>query len=262
MKNTELSLAAVALAAALASSARGDVELAMPDLVALDKQGHYAELLERADQVKPSARSADWAKLVTGAATRIVDQVARTSASPEREAADLLAVVPPAEHRYPFLTGDAGYVDAKARALVGIAAACEQDGGCAAIAVALADGIAKLPARTARTLAFDIGEELGAVDAVHFWALAIDGDAATCQQPRLPTAIVEALRDAAAARPIADAQRAAVACFAAVEPALVDQLVATADPAAGTDRPRYLVNACPVLAGHGAKTIVKKRKCP
>jgi hypothetical protein len=72
--------------------------------------------------------------------------------------------------------------------------------------------------------------------------------------------VVGALRDASAAAQVADAQRVAAACYAALEPALVDELVATRDDA--KQRPLYLRNACPVLKAHGAMTIVKKKKCP
>ena len=56
---TRLSLA-LAIHVLAATAARADSDLSMQDLQALDKQKQWTELLDAADRVKPSARTADW----------------------------------------------------------------------------------------------------------------------------------------------------------------------------------------------------------
>jgi hypothetical protein len=58
--------------------ARAD-ELAMKDLQALATQGSWRELLVVADRVKPSARDADWRKVVTATAVHVVGTIAEPS---------------------------------------------------------------------------------------------------------------------------------------------------------------------------------------
>jgi hypothetical protein len=256
-----LSVLAVVAAAALATAARADAELTMQDLQALDRQKQWTEVLDAADRVKPGARTADWARLITAAATRVVEQIERASASGLRQAGGLIAVVPAAERKYAFLVGDAGYVGAKAKALAGVVTACERGArGCGAIIASLADGVTRFPPGTARAIALLVADDLAPADAVHFWALAVDDDKDTCKHGQLSRAVVHALRSASAPAQVAAAQRAAGTCYAALEQALVDELVATKD--SGKDRPHYLKNACPVLKAHGAMTIAKKKKCP
>ena len=95
---------------------------------------------------------------------------------------------------------------------------------------------------------------------MHFWALAVDDDKDACTQPPLARSVLGALRDAASANQITDAQHVAATCYATLERQLLDELVASKDD--GKNRPRFLVNACPVLKTHGASTIAKKKKCP
>jgi hypothetical protein len=255
-------LVSCALLALVATTVRADTELSMQDLQSLDRQKQWTELLTAAERVKPSARTADWTKLVTLAATRVVEQIERASTSGLRQAGHLLDVVPAAERRYSFLVGDAGYLDAKAKALHGMVTACSREAlaGCGTIAASLADGVARFPSGTAKSLALLVAGDRSPAESVHFWALAVDDDRDTCKHGQLARAVVGALRDASAARQVADAQRAATACYAALEQALVDQLVATKDDA--KDRPLYLKNACPVLKANGHMTIAKKKKCP
>ena len=245
-----------------ATAARADAELSMQDLQALDKQKQWSELLEAADRVKPAARTADWTRLVTVAATRVAEQIERDSTSGLRQIDGLVRVVPAAERKYGFLVTDAGYLGAKGKALQGVATACSSErlSGCGAILASLADGVTRLPAGTAKAIALLVAEDLTPAESVHFWALAIDDDKDTCKHGKLERAVVRALRDASAPRQVADAQRAAATCYAALEQALIDELVATKDDA--KERPLYLKNACPVLKAHGAMTIAKKKKCP
>jgi hypothetical protein len=240
----------------LLGSAHADDELTMQDLTALDKGKQWTELLERAERVKPAARTADWTKLVTSAAIHVVEQIDSSSAL--REAAAMVDVIPAAEHRYAFLLADARYLDGKAKLLDGVVAACTA--GCGAFVAALANGIVKFPRGTAKSIALLVADDVSPAEAVHFWALAVDDDKDTCKQPPLARSVVRALHDSASTTQIADAQRTATACYATLESQLIDELVATKDDA--KNRPRFLINACPVLKRNGAMTIAKKRKCP
>lgn len=255
-------LASALLIVALFGTARAGDELSMADLVALDKAKQWTELLDRAERVKPAARTADWTKLVTAAATHVVEQIARQSPSGLREAPEMVQVIPDAERRYSFLTSDAHYVAGKAKLLEDVTAACghRAESGCGAFAAAFAAGITKFPHGTAQRIALLVGEDLGPADAMHFWALATDDDKDACAQPQLSRSVIGALRDATAANQVGDAQHVAATCYAALEGALVDELVATKDDA--KSRPRFLINACPVLKTHGTPTIAKKKKCP
>jgi len=245
-----------------ATVAHADAELSMSDLQALDKQKQWSELLDGADRVKPAARTADWARLVTAAATHVAEQIERAGSSGVRQAQRLIELVPAAEHTYAFLVTDAGYLEAKARALQGVVTACDHEANarCGAVLAALADGIRRFPPGTAKTIARLVAADLTPAESVHFWALAADEDKEICGHAQLGRAVVQALRGASAPGQVADAQRAAATCYAALEPALVEALVATKDDA--KERPLYLKNACPVLKAHGGKTIAKKQKCP
>lgn len=257
---TRLSL--VLVMCALATPVRAEPELSMQDLQALDRQKQWTELLEAADRVKPGARSADWTKLVTQAATRVAEQIERASTSGLRQAASLVGVVPVAERKYGFLVSDAGYLDAKGRALQGVVTACDHDAisGCGALIASLADGITRFPAGVAIAIALRVAGDLTPAESVHFWALAVDDDKEACKHARIGRAVVGALRSASAPRQVAAAQRVAGTCYADLERDLVDELIATKDDA--RQRPLYLKNACSVLKAHGAMTIAKKKKCP
>jgi hypothetical protein len=246
---------------ALVATAHADSELSMQDLKALDAQKQWTELLDVADRVKPAARTADWTRLVAAAATRVAAQIERASTSGLQQARSLAGVVPAAEQKYAFLVTDAGYLDAKGKALQGVVTACDREAisGCGVLVVSLAAGITRFPSGTAKTIALLVADDLTPAESIHFWALAIDDDKDTCKHAQLPRAVVGALRNASAPRQVADAQRAATTCYTALEQALVDELVATKDGA--KDRPLYLKNACPVLKAHGTMTIAKKKKC-
>jgi hypothetical protein len=252
----------LAILAFAATAVHADSELSMQDLQALDKQKQWAELLDVADRVKPAGRTADWARLVTAAATHVATQIERASTSGLHQARSLTSVVPAAEHKYAFLVTDAGYLDAKGKALQGVVTACDREviSGCGALVASLAAGVTRFPPGTARTIALLVADDLTPAESVHFWVLAIDDDKDTCKHAQFPRAVVGALRNASAPRQVANAQRAATLCYAALEQALIDELVATKDNT--KDRPLYLKNACPVLKAHGTMTIAKKKKCP
>jgi hypothetical protein len=254
-------LLVLAIHALVATAAHADSDLAMLDLQALDRQKQWTELLDVADRVKPSARTADWTRLVTAAATHVVGQIERASTSGLEQARSLAGVVPAAERKYGFLVTDAAYLDAKGKALQGVVTACGREAisGCGVLVVSLAAGVARFPAGTAKAIALLVADDLTPAEGVHFWALAIDDDRDTCKHALLSRAVVGALRNASAPRQVADAQRAAATCYAALEQALVEELVATRDNA--KERPLYLRNACPVLKAHGTMTIAKKKKC-
>ena len=96
MTRLSLVLAMFAIHALAATAAHADSELSMQDLHALERQKQWTELLDAADRVKPAARTADWARLITAAATRVVEQIERAGASGLRQAGSLVAVVPAA----------------------------------------------------------------------------------------------------------------------------------------------------------------------
>jgi len=240
----------VALVSAVASAAP---ELTMQDLQALDKQQSWSELLDKADQVKPTARTADWNALVKTAATHVLEQIDKTSHSDWRVLSTLVAVVPAAELKYAFLKSDKGYLEGKGKTLQRIVAACTSDNGCGALVVSLSDGIEQFPKGTARDIALLVSDS--PADALHFWALAADEDKETCKQSQLGRAVLDTLRHGKLDRQVADAQHVAGVCFAALESDLVVELVDAKDGAP------YLKNACPVLKTHGAMTIAKKKKC-
>lgn len=260
MTMTRLSLV-LAIQALVATAAHADSDLSMPDLQALDRQKQWTELLDVADRVKPAARTADWTRLVTAAATQVAAQIERASTSGLQQARSLAGVVPAAERKYAFLVTDAGYLDAKGKALQGVVTACDREAisGCGVLVVSLAAGVTRFPPGTARAIALLVADDVTPAESVHFWALAIDDDKDTCKHAQLPRAVVGALRSASAPRQVADAQRAAATCYAALEEALSQELVATKDGA--KERPPYLRNACPVLKAHGTMTIAKKKKC-
>src|SRR5262249_18716856 len=145
------------------------------------------------------------------------------------------------------------YLAGKAKVLSRVVAVCAHDGyGCGAVIEALADGVDKFPAGVARQIATLLSDGSTATVAIHYWALAAEGDKDACQDGRLQRAVLSSLRGSTRTP---DAQRAAAACYAALEVELVGALDAakSGDP--------FIANACPVLKAHGTKTVVKK-KCP
>jgi hypothetical protein len=247
------SLLLVVLMSRVASAAP---ELTMQDLQALDKQGSWSELLDKADLVKPTARTADWRSLVEGAATHVLEQIDKTSHSDWRALATLASLVPAAELKYAFLTTSKPYLAGKARTLSPIIAACARDGGggCGMLVASLTDGIDQPPKGMARDIALLLPDDPSG--SVRFWALASDGDKASCEHPQLQHAVIDTLRRSTADRQIADARRAAGTCYAALEAALLADLVAS------KPRPQFIKNACPVLKSHGTQTTAKKKLCP
>ena len=240
---------------ALATRALAGDELSMQDLQALARQQSWTELLDGADRVKPSARTADWSKLVTSAATHVVEDIDRDGDSGLRAAEKLVAAIPTAETRYGFLKADKGYVAGKAKALSRVVAACgHARHGCGAFVDALADGVDRFPSGVARQIALLMTDDTTPSQSVRYWALAAEDDQDACKDGRLERAVLGVLRGSGGAR-LADAQRAATTCYEALEIALVGALDAA--------RPKdpFIANACPVFKTHGTKTVVKK-KCP
>jgi hypothetical protein len=245
---------AFALAPVLAAPAAAGDELSMQDIQALARQQSWTELLDSADRVKPSARSADWTRLVASAATHVVEQIDRDSDSGLRAAEKLVAAIPAAEKKYGFLLADKAYLAGKAKALSRVVAACSHERhGCGAFVDALADGVDKFPAGVARQIALLLTDDSAPSQTIRYWALAADDDKDACKDGRLELAVLGALRGFSGR--LADAQRAATTCYAALEITLINAL----DAAKPKDP--FITNACPVLKAHGSKTVVKK-KCP
>jgi hypothetical protein len=248
MKRTVLVLAA------LTAQASAAPELSMADIQALDKSQSWTEILDSADRVKPSARTGDWQKIVTSAASHVVDQIDHDSGSGLRTAEKLIAIIPSAETKYGFLRTDRPYLTRKGNAIARVVAICVHDGyGCGKFIDSLADGIDRFPHGVAHQIAALMSEDTSAGAAVHYWALAAEDDKEACQYGPLEKAVLAGLHGSSGRT--ADAQRAATACYAALEISLVGALDAAkpGDP--------FIANACPVLKAHGTKTVIKK-KCP
>jgi hypothetical protein len=255
MKPLLPTIAALVAAMTPAIAAHAGDELSMKDLQALARLQSWTELLDSADRVKPSARAADWTRLVTAAATHVVEQIDRDGDSGLRAAEKLVAAIPAAEARFGFLRADKPYLAGKAKALGHVVAACGHAGyGCGRFIDALADGVDRFPTGVARQIALMMTDDASPSQAIRYWALAADDDPEACQDGRLERAVLDVLHGSGGAR-VADAQRAATACYPALEIALVSALDAA--------RPKdpFIANTCPVLRTHGTKTIVKK-KCP
>jgi hypothetical protein len=255
MKRPHLMIAALAtaLTSMLARPALAGDELSMQDIQALARQQSWTELLDSADRVKPSARTADWNKLVTTAATHVVDDIDRGD-SGLGAAEKLVSAIPTAEKKYGFLKADKAYLAGKAKALGRVVAACGHERyGCGSLIDVLADGVDKFPSGVARQIALLMSDDTMPSQTVRYWALAAEDDKDACQDGRLELAVLGALRGSGGR--LADAQRAAATCYAALEVSLVKALDAA--------RPKdpFIANACPVLKARGTKTIVKK-KCP
>jgi uncharacterized protein with FMN-binding domain len=234
--------------------ARAD-ELAMQDLKALDAQHAWSELLGRADQVKPSARDASWKQLVVSAATHVVDAISTDTATSVDTARALIEVVPPAERKYPFVREDRGYLAAKGKALERVVSLCKQNDhrGCGVLVGSLAAGVDHFAKGTAREIAMLVSDDIGPAEAMHFWTLAVADDPAACKEIGVERAVIAAL--SVGGDRVADAQKTAIACFASLESALTQELIAT------SDNSPYAKNACPVLKPRGAMTVLKKKKC-
>jgi hypothetical protein len=238
-----------------ARPARAD-ELSMKDLQALAAHGSWRELLATAIQVKPSARDADWRKLVVSAAVRVVN-ASSDGASGVVSTLEALEIVPPAEARYGFLRDDAGYLDAKARAVQRAAALCS--GGelvdCGGVVIALSAGIQRFPKGTARRLAELVERDVSAAEALHFWRLAAVEQHEVCQEPGVERAVIGVLASDANAAAIEEAANTARGCLVALESALLQALI---DADAGS---AFARNACPLLKSRPGAAVAKRKKC-
>lgn len=242
---------ALVVIAAAGSAHAGDLE--MQDLKALETQKQWSELLDRADQVKPASRDATWKRLVTSAATHVVEGAG--GATTLATARDLVDRVPPAERKYPFVRDDAGYRAAKAKAIDVVVAMCKHDDarGCGVLVEALAAGVDKFSKGTARQIAVMVGTDIGAADAIHYWTLAVADDASACKDIAVERSVIATF--SAGGDHVAEAQKTATTCIANLEKALTDALVDA------EEKSPYTVNACPVLKPRGAMTVLKKKKC-
>jgi hypothetical protein len=231
-------------------------EVPMKELQALASHGNWRELLATAIKVKPSTRDADWRKLVVSAAVHVVNESANATSGVSRTQ-DLLRVVPPAESTYGFLRDDAGYLDAKARAVQRVAAACggEELVDCGGIVVALSAGIQRFPKGTARRLAELVERDVSAAEALHFWRAAVAEQHEAYQEPGVERAVIGVLVSDAAGAPLDEALNTARTCLVQLESALLQALIDTDDGSAFTR------NACPILKARPGATVTKKKKC-
>jgi len=236
--------------------------LSMQDLQALAKQQDWSEVLASAQRVEPGARTTAWNGLVRAAAVQLVAAVVQTSSSDVRAAQRLADLAPDIEGRYTFLLADKSYLQAKAQLLSRVVDDCIEQGlaGCGDAVERLADGIDKFPSGAARAIALMLSDERSPAHAIRFWALAIDDDPRVCRTGGLERATLAVLANDEPGPRLADAQKAAGRCYAALEPVLVKALIASDETA--KPRPAFLRHACPLLKTHGKLTVLKRRKCP
>jgi hypothetical protein len=235
--------------------ARAD-EVPMKELQALATHGNWRELLATAIKVKPSTRDADWRKLVVSAAVHVVNE-STDATSGVSSTRDLLQIVPSAEATYGVLRDDTAYLDAKARAVQRVAAACA--GGelvdCGGIVLALSAGIQRFPKGTARHLAELVESDVSAAEALHFWRLAVAEQREACKEPGVERAVIHVLASDAAGAPLDEALNITHTCLVQLESALLQALIDADDGSA------FARNACPVLKPRPGATIAKKKKC-
>ncbi len=231
-------------------------EVPMKELQALAAHGSWGELLATAIKVKPSARDADWRKLVVSAAVHVVNAGSDT-ASGLASAEELLGVVPPAEAMYGFLRDDASYLDAKARGVQRVAAACggQEGDDCGRILLALSAGIQRFPRGTARRVAQLVERDASAMDALHFWRAAVAEQGEVCKEPGVKRAVIGVLASDAVGVPLEEALNTARTCFVQLESELLEALIEADDGSA------YARNVCPMLKSRPGGAIAKKKKC-
>jgi hypothetical protein len=228
----------------------------MKELQALASHGNWRELLATAIKVKPSTRDADWKKLVVSAAVHVVNDSTEAS-SGVASTQDLLQVVPSAEAMYGFLRDDAGYLDAKARAVQRVAVTCGggEPGDCGGIVLALSAGIQRFPKGTARHLAELVERDVSPADALHFWRAAVAEQREACKEPGVERAVISVLASDAAGAPLDEALNTARTCLVQLESGLLQALIDADDGSA------FARNACPILKPRPGATVTKKKKC-
>ena len=231
-------------------------EVPIKELQALAAHGNWRELLATAIKVKPSTRDADWRKLVVSAAVHLVNQ-SSDAASGASSTQDLLQLVPPMEGMYGFLRDDAGYLDAKARAVQRVAAACggDEQVDCGGIVLALAKGVQRFPRGVAQHLAEIVERDVSPADALHFWRIAVAEQREACKEPGVERAVISALAADAAGTPLDEALNTARTCIVQLESGLMQALI---DADAGS---AFARNACPMLKARPGAAIAKKKKC-
>jgi hypothetical protein len=231
-------------------------DLPMKEVQALAAHGNWRELLVTAIKVKPSARDADWKKLVVSAAVHVVND-STDAASGVASTRDLLGVVPPAEAMYGFLRDDAAYLDAKARAVQRVAAACGGDElvDCGRIVLALSAGIQRFSKGTARRLAELVERDESAADALHFWRVAVTEQRETCKEPGVERAVVSVLASDTTGAALDEALNTARTCLVQLESGLLQALIDADDGSA------FARNSCPMLKSRRGATVAKKKKC-
>jgi hypothetical protein len=231
-------------------------EVPMKEIQALATHGNWRELLATAIKVKPSARDADWRKLVVSAAVHLVN-ASTEATSGVSSTEDLLRTVPPAEAMYGFLRDDAGYLDAKARAVQRVAVTCGggELGDCGGIVLALSMGIQRFPKAAARRLAEIVERDASAADALHFWRLAVAEQREVCKEPGVERAVISVLASDAAGAPLEEALNTARTCLVQLESGLLQALIDADDGSA------FARNTCPILKSRPGATVAKKKKC-
>jgi len=248
-------LATILLVLGLGSGHALADDVPMKEIQALASHSSWRELLATAIKVKPSARDADWRKLVVSAAVHVVnDNTEESSGVSGTE--DLLYVVPQVEAMYGFLRDDTGYLEAKAKAVQRVLGSCGGDQvDCARAVVALSSGIQHFSKGTAQRLAELVDRDIGAAEALHFWRVAITEQREACKEPGATRAVVSVLGSEATGAPLDEALNIARTCIVQIESGLLQGLIDAEDGSA------YARNACPLLKSRPGAATAKKKKC-
>ncbi|MDP1827059.1 MAG: hypothetical protein Q8L48_27545 [Archangium sp.] len=194
----------------------------LAELEVLVSKGAFPEVLERAEDVAPSARSDAWKSLVTKAAAAVVQSAAvtRDAFAPALEA-DALA------KRHPFLSEREAFMKARDGAVVSAAQRCfkEEDGGPCWKTLAAFEPTLSPPG------SWELGRALrkngalpGRVTALY--AKAAAKDAAACKDADVQDVLVASLDGPVDGAPAIAARTVAfTTCWAAVQPKLKAAMV-------------------------------------
>lgn len=229
----------------------------MEDLNALTNHGRWTELLDRGDQVRPSDRTKVWQERVTQAGTNQIEAYGNLSSEVINGDAPVYKSVSAYEKKYPFLTQDKKYLQAKAKAAQGLTRTCVARPGanCWLTIEALTEGVSEYPAGAAKEIAQYMKNNFRPSESLKYWIAAVKENKEVCKESAFIQALANTLSQDPKSPAVGDAKTTLKACLPAIEPEMVDQL-RSAKPG-----DNFTVNSCALLLDHGKVTLLKKSKC-
>jgi hypothetical protein len=230
----------------------------MKDVQALAAAKSWKELLAGADSVPPSARTPEWAPLVSQAASNRLQELG-AEPSTEAQATGVIEAVVKAEEKYPFLLKDADYLNRKSSSLVSLVAFCDRSRawGCGSVLEAISRGLQSFPKGMAGKIALLMGDDGHfPSQTLRFWAMAAREDTSSCAFGALQSGAMTALQGDPKGDVAKTGVTVASACYEPWETGLLDQLHKESKGDA------YAQNVCPILKGHGKSTMIMRDKCP